>query len=1014
MRYFFFGLISIIFCGTVLFAAVHTPALDRVLADADDDELVRVVLFLENPVTMNEVYTVARKLHGDARREFVIHALKSRFELAGMPLMETLEAQKATGNVGLLRPLWIANGVVCEITPGFLAACEEQHPGIEWVMHDRMFENTLDETRKRWQPPAHLDYVSWGLADIGVIQVWEEFGVYGQGVLVGMMDSGIDMEHPDLAGKIWVNPGEDLNGNGEVDDEERNGIDDDGNGYIDDFHGWNFDGDDNDVMDNEGHGTSTAGIVAGGVSVCDTVGIAPGATLMGLIDHQYQSSMWLGMQYAIDNGAHLISMSVSFKFTECNTYDECPDPVVWRRICEMELAAGLVHVNSTGNAGVALGAPLSIPAPACCPPPWLSPAQEIVGGVSSIIAVTGYQSNGTHYPHSGRGPSAWSDEDLCFHTAMPHCAGDNWPPEYNDYPYQDGAYMGLLKPEICAPTIVRTLARYGGCRNGFSGTSAATPHVGGTVALIVSAAPGISPEEVCRALKLTARDAGEPGEDSLFGAGKVDAYAAVAFVLDSLGEVTGTVTDDASGLPLAGVRVSTDDSRAVFTDADGAYHIFLKPGGNSVDFYLYGYEQTQRVVSVIGGEAVTEDLSLPVAEAGTLRGTVYHVTSGSASGAVVRVLDTPLPPMITGGDGLYETSVAAGEYAVAVSSPLLEADTEMVTIVTSQTTIQDFYLSDSRAILPTGPDTYGYWAFDDVDSLGKPYDWVEVNPAHGGPGTTFTISEDQFTQLTLPFTFVYYGEPCDVVNVTENGFAVPGQTAEGDWQHYPIPSTSGPGRLLAPFWTDIDADASGAAYAYYFDEPNHRFIIEWDSVQFWSWSHRRATFEVILYDPAHHETLTGDGSFQFQYKKVDFDMACTVGMENADETDGIQYLYNTVLDSNAAGIGAGRSIYFTTGDIVFSELVSGNLPGEFYLAPCWPNPFNPTTTFEWGMPKAADVRLEIFDILGRRAIVLVDGNYTAGVHRATFDGSALATGIYFARLQANGRIIQNRKMLLIK
>ena len=212
----------------------------------------------------------------------------------------------------------------------------------------------------------------------------------------------------------------------------------------------------------------------------------------------------------------------------------------------------------------------------------------------------------------------------------------------------------------------------------------------------------------------------------------------------------------------------------------------------------------------------------------------------------------------------------------------------------------------------------------------------------------------------------------------------------------------------------VDAAASGAAYAYYFDEPNHRFIVEWDSVQFYSWSHRRVTFEVILYDPVFYETLTGDAPFQFQYKRVDFDMACTVGMENAAETDGIQYLYNTVLDSNAAGVVAGRSIYFTTGDVVFSEPAARSVPGEFYLAPCWPNPFNPTTTFEWGMPQVADVRLEIFDILGRRAAVIADGNYAAGVHRATFDGRALATGIYFARLQANGRIIQNRKMLLVK
>ena len=107
MKHFFFGLICIICSGMILFAAEHTPALDRVLADADEDELVRVVLFLENPVTMDKLYPIAKKLHGDARREFVIHTLKSRFELTGTSLMETLEAQKELGEVGMLRPLWI-------------------------------------------------------------------------------------------------------------------------------------------------------------------------------------------------------------------------------------------------------------------------------------------------------------------------------------------------------------------------------------------------------------------------------------------------------------------------------------------------------------------------------------------------------------------------------------------------------------------------------------------------------------------------------------------------------------------------------------------------------------------------------------------------------------------------------------------------------------------------------------------------------------------------------------------
>lgn len=1013
MRYLL--IVMLIFCSVDLFAAVHTPALDDVLSRTDDNELVRVVLFLENPLNFEELYETAHGLPMQERRAYVVAELKTRFEQQGELLMETLTARKRTG-ISHLRPLWIGNSIVCEITPAFLQICEEQYTEIAWVMHDRRFENTLDREEEPWLPPAHLDAVSWGVADIGATRVWDEFGVRGRGALVGMNDSGIDLDHPDLVNKIWVNPGEDLNGNGVVDAEERNGVDDDCNGYVDDFHGWNFDEDNDGVDDDHGHGTSTAGIVAGGWTICDTVGVAPEAKLMVLRGYQFQSSCWLAMQYAIEKGAHVISASLSFKFTECSQYNECPDPVVWRHMNQMELAAGLVHVNSTGNEAVALGAPLSIPVPACSPPPWLSPAQTLRGGVASIIAVTGFRENGDHYSPSGRGPSAWSSEDLCFHPAMPHCHGDSWPPQFDDYPYEDGAYLGLLKPEICGPTEVKTLARGGSCRNSFGGTSAATPHVGGTVALIVSAAPGITPEEICRALKLTARDAGPAGEDSLFGAGKVDAYAAVAFVLGNLGEVTGLVTDDASGLPIEGVRVSTEYSRAVFTDADGRYHLFIPPGEETVRFYYYGYEQVSEVVDVAGGETVTVNQGISVVESGTLEGTVYRLPSEVYEGATVRIIDTPIAPLETDENGRFEAEVAAGTYQVVAAAELLEADTETVVITASQVTVQDFYLDDSRTVFPTGPDAHGYRAWDDVDSGGVAYDWVEINPAHGGPGTPLNIIEDQLTFISLPFEFKFYGETYTSIGVTENGFISMGSTGDGSYTHYPIPSTSGPGKLIAPFWVDFRASASGADYAYYFDVNNHRFIIEWDSVSFWhsSLAGHRITFEVILYDQAFYGTETGDGAILFQYKRVDFDMYCTVGIENASENDGIQYLFNTALDSNAAGVTSGRSIYFTTGDVSFSAPTTGKLPDVFYLVPCWPNPFNPTTTFEWGMPHAALVRLEIFDILGRRVALVVDENHSAGIHRATFDGSDLATGIYFARLQANGDVVQTQKLMLIK
>jgi hypothetical protein len=138
-----------------------------------------------------------------------------------------------------------------------------------------------------------------------------------------------------------------------------------------------------------------------------------------------------------------------------------------------------------------------------------------------------------------------------------------------------------------------------------------------------------------------------------------------------------------------------------------------------------------------------------------------------------------------------------------------------------------------------------------------------------------------------------------------------------------------------------------------------------------------------------------------------------VGIENPAESDGIQYLFNTVLDSNAAGITAGRSIYFAPRR-VSAMSSAADVPSTFQLAPCWPNPFNPATTFEWAMPHAAHMRLEVFDILGRRVAVVAEGFYPAGLHHKTFDGSELATGVYFVRLDCDGEAFLTQKMLLLK
>jgi hypothetical protein len=96
-----------------------------------------------------------------------------------------------------------------------------------------------------------------------------------------------------------------------------------------------------------------------------------------------------------------------------------------------------------------------------------------------------------------------------------------------------------------------------------------------------------------------------------------------------------------------------------------------------------------------------------------------------------------------------------------------------------------------------------------------------------------------------------------------------------------------------------------------------------------------------------------------------------------------------------------------------AEDVLSALPAEFALEQNFPNPFNPSTTIRYALPEAAQVRLEVYTLTGQRVAVLASGEQRAGWHTASFDGSALASGVYIYRLQAGG-FVQTRKLMLIK
>ena len=113
-------------------------------------------------------------------------------------------------------------------------------------------------------------------------------------------------------------------------------------------------------------------------------------------------------------------------------------------------------------------------------------------------------------------------------------------------------------------------------------------------------------------------------------------------------------------------------------------------------------------------------------------------------------------------------------------------------------------------------------------------------------------------------------------------------------------------------------------------------------------------------------------------------------------------------DGSSSRIGHATSLV-TTGVADRKRIV----PIEFNLAQNYPNPFNPSTTIKFELPRASRVALTVYDVLGRQVSVLVNERRNAGVYEVKFDGSELASGVYFYRIQA-GDYVATKKLVLMK
>jgi subtilisin family serine protease len=294
----------------------------------------------------------------------------------------------------------------------------------------------------------------WGRDLIKAPEVWAK-GLTGDGIVVAVIDSGIDYNHPDLIGNVWSNGGENgLDATGR--NKASNGVDDDGNGFVDDLRGWDFANNDNDPMDDNSHGTHISGLVAAKKDGVGITGTAPTAKIMPL---KILNSTGVGkirdeinaINYAVANGAKIIN--VSFGGQQFNEQE--------LSAIQAAEAKGVVVISAAGNEA--------------------RPDVDYPGRFATEvgIAVGGVNRNGLFTDYSNRAGS----NTISYFVAP---GGDGGRADAGDV----YSTVPLSQPGIPY--------RY------FAGTSMGVPHVSGVVALMLQANPSLTPAQIKQILAQTA------------------------------------------------------------------------------------------------------------------------------------------------------------------------------------------------------------------------------------------------------------------------------------------------------------------------------------------------------------------------------------------------------------------------------------------------------------------------------------------------------------------------------
>ncbi|MFN0157539.1 MAG: S8/S53 family peptidase [Bacteroidota bacterium] len=957
------SVVGLMLCACIAgLAGVIDPILKAKLEQASEMELIRVVARLNDRADLTglDIELKARRATREERHYEMVTTLQQKAAATQGDLLAYLAEKKNSGLVREFESFWIDNMVGFSAPAGIVREVAKRGDvEVVFIEPEIIYDEPMDvgfstESVASSEP---------GLRAINAHKLWR-LGITGKGRLVMNIDTGVNGNHPALSARwrgtvpgvlashAWYNGG-----------------------------GSSFPAD----TDNPGHGTHTMGTMTGfNPSNNDTIGVAPDAYWIA-----GTGSYTGAFQWAADPDNNPFTLTDVPDVINCSWFtngDPCGGGSQYWALMDNAELVGAVVIWSAGNCGPSGGAGSCVTGVSPGAYKTVTPPKNRADSEVNAFAVGALDGNNSAHGIAGfssRGPSA------CDTT--------------------------IIKPEVSAPGVsVRSTYANGGYGT-LSGTSMASPHVAGAVALLRQINPNAPSDAVKLALLLTARDLGTPGEDNAYGMGIVDVFAAAEMI--SPYHIVGTVSSSATEAPIRNARIEIlETSQERFSDSTGGYAV--NPLFDTVQVRVSAFTYYDTTVTMILQPDVNTTFnvtlnSLPLA---SVAGAISD--SATSQGVAARVdlfaqgdpNSDPTYSTNSAASGSFGLSAIAGTYRVEIIPPAPYPD---------KITVNNVVVSPSGATLNVQLAQAFLLIVD--DDGGALYDTLYRNSANrlgirrrtfGNTDSASALGAVLSTFTSKPVLLWFTGnDSTEAITANErttilNHFNAGGRAIIS-------------GQNIAQFASGGDPLIAGALGIQYTGTSVAAFLRGFDG-------------DVI--GAGVNYIMTGGANNQNSK-----DIISIIGGSSGTPTRTLYYAPDTtalagvrVLGTSSGwgaaffsfgleGLAPARVDTFITRSLrYFSQIVVGvdegenpTIPTEFVLEQNYPNPFNPSTVIKYQLGSSNAVLLRVFDILGREVLTLVNGRQEAGRHSVEFNAQNLGSGVYFYRLEA-GTFVAQKKMILMK